>query len=175
MDTTHGLAAILRDARKGALLRMRSEINSQPLEPVNDADLILRSLRSKRLEGWIQRTRGHPSRRAQGRAPQDEVGDIFTTSQDEVLQTLVVRSAATPRVSNHEARWMRPWRGPTVFSRFVLPLLIFWKSGCCVFSLCLKRAPDRTDARILHRTECWGRAFEKRKVFARQSAVRSIR
>jgi hypothetical protein len=24
MDTTHGLAAILRDARKGALLRMRS-------------------------------------------------------------------------------------------------------------------------------------------------------
>ena len=25
MDTTHGLAAILRDARKGALLRMRSE------------------------------------------------------------------------------------------------------------------------------------------------------
>src|ERR1700688_4128096 len=81
MDTTHGLAAILRDARKGALLRMRSEINSQPLEPVNDADLIRRSLRSKRLEGWIQRTRGHPSRRAQGRAPQDEVGDIFTTSQ----------------------------------------------------------------------------------------------
>jgi hypothetical protein len=29
-------------------------------------------------------TRGHPSRRAQGRAPQDEGGDIFTTSQDEV-------------------------------------------------------------------------------------------
>jgi hypothetical protein len=26
MDTTHGLAAILRDARKRALLRMRSEI-----------------------------------------------------------------------------------------------------------------------------------------------------
>jgi hypothetical protein len=26
MDTTHGLAAILRDARKGALLRMRPEI-----------------------------------------------------------------------------------------------------------------------------------------------------
>jgi hypothetical protein len=25
MGTTHGLAAILRDARKGALLRMRSE------------------------------------------------------------------------------------------------------------------------------------------------------
>jgi hypothetical protein len=30
MDTTHGLAAILRDARKGALLRMRSEIYSPP-------------------------------------------------------------------------------------------------------------------------------------------------
>jgi hypothetical protein len=30
MDTTHGPAAILRDARKGALLRMRSEIYSQP-------------------------------------------------------------------------------------------------------------------------------------------------
>jgi len=29
MDTTHGLAAILRDARKGALLRMRSETYSQ--------------------------------------------------------------------------------------------------------------------------------------------------
>jgi hypothetical protein len=28
---TPGLAAILRDARKGALLRMRSEIHSQPL------------------------------------------------------------------------------------------------------------------------------------------------
>jgi hypothetical protein len=26
MDATYGLAAILRDARKGALLRMRSEI-----------------------------------------------------------------------------------------------------------------------------------------------------
>jgi hypothetical protein len=33
MDATHGLAAILRDARKGALLRMRSEIYSQALTP----------------------------------------------------------------------------------------------------------------------------------------------
>src|SRR5258708_36074177 len=33
-------------------------------------DLILRSLRSKRLEGWQQRrTRGHPSRRGQEAAP----------------------------------------------------------------------------------------------------------
>ena len=41
--------------------------------------LILRSLRSKRLEGWTHNvwTRGHPSRRAQRRAPQDEVGDLF--------------------------------------------------------------------------------------------------
>src|SRR6266436_2017483 len=30
MDAKQGLAAILRDARKGALLRMRSEIYSQP-------------------------------------------------------------------------------------------------------------------------------------------------
>src|SRR5260370_37559679 len=34
-------------------------------------------------DGRNVRTRGHPSRRAQGRAPQDEVGDIFTTYQDE--------------------------------------------------------------------------------------------
>src|SRR5882757_2963087 len=35
--------------------------------------LILRSLRSKRLEGWMQhRTRGHPSRRGEDAAPQDE-------------------------------------------------------------------------------------------------------
>jgi hypothetical protein len=31
MGAKQGLAAILRDARKGALLRMRSEIYSQPL------------------------------------------------------------------------------------------------------------------------------------------------
>src|ERR1039458_8290654 len=31
----------------------------------------------KRLEGWQHTTRGHPSRRAQERAPQDEVGECF--------------------------------------------------------------------------------------------------
>src|ERR1700687_2268765 len=31
-------------------------------------------------DGCMAWTRGHPSRRAQGRAPQDEVGDIFTTA-----------------------------------------------------------------------------------------------
>jgi hypothetical protein len=36
MDATRGLAAILRDARKGALLRMRSEIYSH-LERRDDA------------------------------------------------------------------------------------------------------------------------------------------
>jgi hypothetical protein len=41
------------------------------------------------VRGWGP----HPSRRAQERAPQDEV-----------CQFLMVRSAATPRVSNHEAR-----------------------------------------------------------------------
>jgi hypothetical protein len=45
MDTTHGLAAILRDARKGALLRMRS--NS-----LKHNDLMLRSERRERLEAW---------------------------------------------------------------------------------------------------------------------------
>jgi hypothetical protein len=59
MDATHGLAVILRDAAKTPLLRMRSEISSQPLR-----------IRSKAL------------------------------GEDEV-QTLMVRSAATPRVSNH--------------------------------------------------------------------------
>jgi hypothetical protein len=80
MDATQGLAAILRDAHKGALLRMRSELapvlgdarrrdplarndglnasHAQPSSPakerVKDTDLILRSLRSKRLEGWTQ-------------------------------------------------------------------------------------------------------------------------
>ena len=34
--------------------------------------LILRSARSARLEGWTK-TRGHPSRRGQEAAPQDEV------------------------------------------------------------------------------------------------------
>jgi hypothetical protein len=33
MATTHGLAAILRDARKGALLRMRPEITGRPSIP----------------------------------------------------------------------------------------------------------------------------------------------
>jgi hypothetical protein len=42
--------------------------------PTNDSDLILRSLRSKRLEGWTQRRDSQPSfqtpsKRAQGRAP----------------------------------------------------------------------------------------------------------
>ena len=41
------------------------------------SDLILRSVRRTRLEGWLSaRTRGHPSRRAQERAPQDEVREL---------------------------------------------------------------------------------------------------
>jgi predicted 2-oxoglutarate/Fe(II)-dependent dioxygenase YbiX len=34
MDTTHGITPILRDARKSALLWMRSEIISQTPSPV---------------------------------------------------------------------------------------------------------------------------------------------
>jgi hypothetical protein len=47
-------------------------------------------------------TRGHPSRRAQKRAPQDEAWDIFTLPQHDVLYARG-EGAATPRVSNHEA------------------------------------------------------------------------
>src|SRR3984893_18239661 len=36
-------------------------------------------------------TRGHPSRRAQGRAPQDEVGDILATSCGLGMQGTTVR------------------------------------------------------------------------------------
>ena len=43
MATTHGLAAILRDARKGALLRMRSNL-------LKHNNLMLRSKRRERLE-----------------------------------------------------------------------------------------------------------------------------
>jgi hypothetical protein len=35
-------------------------------------------------DGRNARTRGHPSRRGEDAAPQDEVGDTFTSSQDEV-------------------------------------------------------------------------------------------
>jgi hypothetical protein len=36
MEATHGLAAILRDAAKTPLLRMRSEIYSQALQDEDD-------------------------------------------------------------------------------------------------------------------------------------------
>jgi hypothetical protein len=48
--SNHEMRLILRDAAKATLLRMRSKIYSK------DTDLILRSLRSKRLEGWMQRS-----------------------------------------------------------------------------------------------------------------------
>src|SRR6202022_2169050 len=66
---------------------------SAPFSRPGNTDLILRSLPTGRAnarpmtgsasvskDGYNARTRGHPSRRAQGRAPQDEVGDIFTRS-----------------------------------------------------------------------------------------------
>jgi hypothetical protein len=40
MDATHERAAILRDAREGALLRMRAEIYSQPLRMRSEEDAI---------------------------------------------------------------------------------------------------------------------------------------
>jgi hypothetical protein len=50
MDATHGLAVILRDARKGALLRMRSEIYSQALR-----------MRSERYSQPLRMRYFHPS------------------------------------------------------------------------------------------------------------------
>jgi len=56
MDATLGLAAILRDARKSALLRMRSEISSRALRMrshlLKHNNLMLRSERRERLEAW---------------------------------------------------------------------------------------------------------------------------
>src|SRR6195256_6077664 len=74
----HGEVANVRLMDKS---RPNSQLSSPAKELVKDADLILRSLRSKRLEGWTQRTDSRPSfeTRARARAPQDEVGDIFHT------------------------------------------------------------------------------------------------
>src|SRR5260370_470175 len=60
---------------------------SRVSEPVKETDLILRSVAKRCVskDGHNTRTRSHPSRRAQGRAPRDEVGDIFTPSQGEDL------------------------------------------------------------------------------------------
>jgi len=49
----------------------------------------------------LQRSGRHPSRRGENAAPQDEV----LPRQREGRVDLVVRSAATPRISNHEAHW----------------------------------------------------------------------
>ena len=60
------------------------------------SDLILRSLRSKRLEGWPRvHCCGHPSRRAQERAPQDEGGDCFAWRSYAIRAA--ARSIASPR------------------------------------------------------------------------------
>jgi len=56
MDAKLVLAAILRDAAKSPLLRMRSEIHSQPLRMRSNLlkhhNLMLRSERRERLEAW---------------------------------------------------------------------------------------------------------------------------
>ena len=48
--------------------RPNSQLSSPAKELVKDADLILRSLRSKRLEGWTQRTDSRPSFETRARA-----------------------------------------------------------------------------------------------------------
>src|SRR6267142_2826455 len=58
-----------------------SQSSSPAKEPVKDTDLILRSLRSKRLEGWTQRRDSRPSFETRARrAPQDEVGDAIVVA-----------------------------------------------------------------------------------------------
>jgi hypothetical protein len=56
MDATLVLAAILRDAAKSPLLRMRSAIHSQALgmrcNLLKHNNLMLRSERRERLEAW---------------------------------------------------------------------------------------------------------------------------
>jgi hypothetical protein len=71
--------------RSRPILETRRRRRSSRSERIaGNTDLILRSLQSKRLEGWCYAwTRGHPSRRAQGRAPQDEAGDTLIGSEDE--------------------------------------------------------------------------------------------
>src|SRR5260370_122984 len=56
MDATHGLAAILRDARKSALLRMRSEISSQRQERCECLAGSHKSLRPKTLRRTSDRS-----------------------------------------------------------------------------------------------------------------------
>src|SRR5882762_8598431 len=48
--------------------RPNSQLSSPAKELVKDTDLILRSLRSKRLEGWTQRTDSRPSFETRARA-----------------------------------------------------------------------------------------------------------
>src|SRR5712664_4448157 len=82
---TAARALILRSGRspylegRGRLLHpSRRALVRAPQSLQRNADLILRSLRSKRLEGWTQRADLWPSFETRARrAPQDEVGDMF--------------------------------------------------------------------------------------------------
>src|SRR5260370_9846236 len=65
MDAPPGLAAILRDARKGALLRMRSEIYSQPRTPGPIHRALSLNKRVRRLPATTNPC-GYRSRRSAG-------------------------------------------------------------------------------------------------------------
>jgi len=78
INASGALRGEVADVRLMDKSRPNSQLSSPAKELVKDTDLILRSLRSKRLEGWTQRTDSRPSfETRQERAPQDEVGDIF--------------------------------------------------------------------------------------------------
>src|SRR6185295_2970224 len=93
-DGPQAPAAILRDARKGALLRMtacmclrfkdgwqrrRTRTRQAACPPSIHTTVILRCspFFTASLEGWATSACGHPSRRAQGRAPQDDGVYVF--------------------------------------------------------------------------------------------------
>src|SRR6266403_1922156 len=61
----------------------RAQSSSPAKEPVKDTDLILRSLRSKRLEGWTQRRDSRPSfeTRARGALLRMRSEICFTTAR----------------------------------------------------------------------------------------------
>src|SRR5450631_2658719 len=85
-------------------------------DPVKDTDLILRSLRSKRLEEWTQRADSRPSFETRApdsasalpgeRAPSDEVGDIFTISF--AGTTGVIHPALSPPLPPPRRRGRQP-------------------------------------------------------------------
>jgi len=85
------MASSFETHRFAMLLRMRG-----------NTGLILRSLRSKRLEGWTQQLDSRPSFETREDAFLRMRSEIYSQTLRMRSQTLMVRSASS-RVSNHEA------------------------------------------------------------------------